>query len=664
MGKILSLNKNRIFERGQLLVELLLAIGLSAIILPGIIYGIIATRDGRSQTRERMTALTYFKQANEAIRSVRERGWDNLYGPGTYYPVLSTDGKQWELATGSATVNGFTTAITISDVYRNNNVIVLSPTPGVLDPSTKRALINISWLNPFPSAVQSTIYLTRFLENDSYTETTQTHFNAGVKTGTAVRATNPPTVADDGEIVLGSGGFGNWCDPTLTSGFFDVNGNGVSTGIGAVEGTVLMSTGENASGPDLIKLGLNNPPQPTPPAVSELGTLDQNLKANDVFLEKAGETLYGYIGSDDNFKEVLIIDATSSPFTEVGTINLSGSNDVENLAVSGNLLYFSTERRIYTYDITNRASPVAKGQILLAEEINDLYVVGEYIYAANDNNSKELEIIQVTNNGATLTSVGYANTNSAGAKAVVVSSSGTRAYLATGMSSEKREFFIINLDAKNGSRPVVNTFELNGMNPKDITLSPGNRVIIVGHGGQEYQVINIDNENNLSQCGYEDTPDNINGVYSVLEQDGDAFSYIITTNSSKEFGVIVGGPGGNYAVSGTFESATFDPGYQTANNRFSANYSQPPNTSIKFQVTLAALVGGNCPNDGGYTFIGPDGTSASYFTPASGETVAFPLSGSGSYANPGQCFRYKAFLSTTDPNSTPVLNDFTINYSP
>ena len=78
---------------------------------------------------------------------------------------------------------------------------------------------------------------------------------------------------------------------------------------------------------------------------------------------------------------------------------------------------------------------------------------------------------------------------------------------------------------------------------------------------------------------------------------------------------------------------------------------------------MANLVSGACPTSG-YTFLGPDSTSNTYFTSASGASVPFPVGSQGSYSNPGQCFRYKVFLSTTDGTSTPVLKDFTINYSP
>ena len=62
-----------------------------------------------------------------------------------------------------------------------------------------------------------------------------------------------------------------------------------------------------------------------------------------------------------------------------------------------------------------------------------------------------------------------------------------------------------------------------------------------------------------------------------------------------------------------------------------------------------------------YDYIGWDGTSTTKFATGS----AIPLGNIGTnYRNPGRCFRFKAFLSTTDDNQSPVLYDFLVNYSP
>ena len=290
---------------------------------------------------------------------------------------------------------------------------------------------------------------------------------------------------------------------------------------------------------------------------------------------------------------------------------------------------------------------------------------GSYAFVAVDSEPTPMQIIQISNGGQTLSAVGSANLpDDEDGVDVAVNSIGTRAYL---IIEANKKFYIVDTTTKSGNQPTLGTYSTGIMTPKGIAVVPGNRAIVVGLGGEEYQVVNISNESLPARCGGVDVNITINGVSSIVESDGDAYSYIIS-DSDPEFRIIDGGSGGAYSSEGTFESQTFNPGYQTADNRFVANFSQPASTAIQFQVSLANLESGVCPSS--FTFVGQDGTSSTWFplTPTPGLSTLsapFPLGTyAPNYSNPGQCFRYKAKLSTTDQNNTPVLYDFTINYSP
>lgn len=650
----------------QTLIELLLALALASILLPSLITGLVSSREGKAQQSIRIEAVGLLREAEEAVRTIRNKGWDNISTNGTFHPTVS--GNEWILAANSETINGFSREIVVDNTFRSplNGPIADQNTPGAtLDPSTKTITITVSWTQPYSSSISSKLYLTRHLDNAAYTETTQTQFNAGTKTGVNVRATSPSGIPDDGEIVLGAGGYGDWCAPNLTSSSFDISGSGVSQGIWTIEGKAFIGTGDNASGIDFINVAINNPPRPTPPSITEQGTFDQNLKTNDVFGETVSGTYYGYIATNNNSKEIVILNASNNPPTQVSSIDINGSAAAYSVFALNDILYATAGTKLYTYNIANRSSPQYRGQINLHATGLNLYVVGNYVYVAESDSSRGLEIVQVSNGGSTLSIVGYATVNGETGRDTIVNQSANRAYMITTVSSSKPELFIINLDSKNGSRSTIATYDTNGMDPKALTLTPGNRIIVVGHGGIEYQVVNIDNESTPFSCGSVNTPENLNGVSAVLENDGDAYSYLLTTNASAEFRILEGGPGGSYATSGTFESQTLNPGYPTANNRLTASFSEPANTEIQFQVALADQVSGNCPATGGYTFIGPDGTSSTKFNQTSGTPITFPFTTfAPSYTNPGQCMRYKAFFTTSDTNSSPVLNDVTVNYSP
>jgi hypothetical protein len=201
------------------------------------------------------------------------------------------------------------------------------------------------------------------------------------------------------------------------------------------------------------------------------------------------------------------------------------------------------------------------------------------------------------------------------------------------------------------------------MSPEGIEVVTANKAIVVGQGGEEYQVVDISNELNLTRCGGLQSDSGIFDSASILEPDGDAYTYIVTGDASSEFKIIEGGPGGQYASSGTFISGPFDAGYSTAFNRFDVSVNRPSTSDIQFQVAVAPPVGGNC-SAVAFDFVGPNASSSAFFTTSvtSGiQAFSFvvPIT-----LNPGRCFKYKAYFSTTDSLSTPIFYDMTGNYSP
>jgi hypothetical protein len=71
----------------------------------------------------------------------------------------------------------------------------------------------------------------------------------------------------------------------------------------------------------------------------------------------------------------------------------------------------------------------------------------------------------------------------------------------------------------------------------------------------------------------------------------------------------------------------------------------PAGTNVKFQVAASNSAGS------GFSFVGPDGTAATYFTTSGASLSQF---------NGLRYLKYKAYLSTNNTSLTPVLNDVTI----
>ncbi|MGH9856852.1 MAG: PulJ/GspJ family protein, partial [Acidobacteriota bacterium] len=144
---------------GHLLVELMLAIGISAIILPALLTGLVASREGRPQQEQRAQATALLKETAAAVRNVRDNDWNAFASNGTYYPQIANN--VWTLVAGTPSpVNGLTRTVALSDVYRDSGGKIV-PTGGTLDPSTKQAEITISWTQPSSGSIKSTLFLTR-----------------------------------------------------------------------------------------------------------------------------------------------------------------------------------------------------------------------------------------------------------------------------------------------------------------------------------------------------------------------------------------------------------------------------------------------------------------------------------------------------------------------
>ena len=637
---------NNLKSKGQAIVELLVALGISVVILPALLTSLVTSREGRTQQRLRLEATALLKEGEEAVRVVREKGWTNISANGTYHPFI--EANSWSLSPGPQTINDFTRTIVIENVSRNATGTIVD-SGGTIDPSTKKVTVSVSWGNLFPSSTASVMYISRYLDNLTYTETTDEQFNAGIKTGVTV------TSSVDGEVVLSGGGYSDWCEAVLIGSTLDLPKNGVANALTAIEGRAFAGTGENASGVSFANVSISNA---NPPVASIDGTKD-GYKTNDIF----GESGYAYIATDTNSKEIAIIDISSPPYTEIGYFDSPGATDANAVFVSGQTGYMTAGNKLYNFDLTSKSgsrTPIDPDGLTLSGTGTHLSIVGNYAYISIDGGSVELQIIDIST-PSNLTSVASADVDAQGAKDVYANGSGTRVYLATGVSSTQREVFILDSTNKTGNLPTVSSYDTLGMDPKAITAATASRVIVGGSGGEEYQVINTVNETAPVRCGGLNIDTGVNGIATVLESDNDAYAYIITGDASAEFKIIEGGPGGQYATTGIFESQIFDAGISSAFNAFFTNYSLPLYTDIRYQISVSDPADGNC-STASYNYIGPDLTSNTFFEETSGQ---IPLNDDNSgYENPGRCFRYKVFLDSDDISSGPSFNDITINYSP
>lgn len=640
---------------GQSLIELLLAIAFAGIVLPALLTAFVSSREGKAQQGQRIDATLLFAQAEEAVRSVRESGWPNISVNGTYHPKLS--GTTWQLASGSEEVNGFTRDIKIDDVRRDVSGLIVS-SGGTIDSSTKKIIITVSWTLPYPSSMSTTEYFTRYLRNAGVVQTTDTDFKSGISFGTSVTKTG------DGEVVLAPHGKGNWCTPNLSITALDLPKSGVANAVSAVMGNIVAGTGENSSGISFASVDVDNN---HPPNATVSGTFD-GYKTNDVFTDGN----YAYIATDNNASEIVILDLlqkdpVTNKFQNVGFFDIPGNVDAESVYVvsgSNGDIGFVTDssNKLYTFNLQSKSGSRSQLQVkTLAAEGEDMVVFNGYAYIAIAGATQEMQIVSYNSTGTILTITGYADVNGQAARSIAINADGSRAYLATAADVSKKELFIINTSTKNNNQPFIGSFETSGMDPRGIAVATFQKLVLVGHNGQEYKVINIADETNPVLCGGIDINSGINGISTVSEPDSDSYSYIITGDATTELKIIEGGPGGTYTTEGIFTSSIIDIGSVVAVNSLHSTVTKPTGTDVQFQIAVAQAVSGSC-SSADFIFVGPDGTANSYF-PSAGGAIPIDQDGIG-FENPGRCVRYKAVLSTTDRDVTPVISEVSINYSP
>jgi len=659
-------------SNGQMLVELVLAIGLSAIILPALLIGLVASREGAPQQVQVQQATELFKETANAVREIRDNDWNSFAVNGTYHPVVS--GNTWSFGAGSATVNGLTQQVIISDVYRDSSGAIVS-SGGTLDPSSKKVEIIISWTTPHAASLDAVSYLTR-TSNFTYTETLTTDFNNGTTSGTSVTDTSGTGIPNDGQVQLSAGGGpgGDWCKPSQDiQTTYDLPGQGVATAIAATSSATqnyaYATTGGNASGDALDGMVISHA---LPPVVTNPSS-NNEAKAYGVFVDKLNNYVYFNENNSPNHT-VRILHGTT--LTSAGYFDASSNGTGSSIYVqtTTSVGFTTVGSKLYAFDVSTikgTSSQSQMGSVDLNGNGKRVVVVGTNAYVVTDNTTNQLEVIPFTINSGTVTFGTIKNISLGNGQPGVdgfVTSSQTYAYVVTSYSSGKNDFFIVNLT----NNAVYGYQTQTTMNPKGIAVVSGNRVIIVGSGGQQYQVFKIDDPSNASYCGGMN-PSGVTTVYAVapiLQDDGIAFAYILTDNSSAEFQVVLGGSGGQFSSSGTFESQTFDPasvdGITTsrAYNRFVADIAEPAATTLKMQIAVAPAVSGSC-TGASYTYVGPGGSTTDYFTPTGSTVTALvPLGDYGAYyQNPGRCFRYKLWFSSTDTTQTPILYDMTVNYS-
>lgn len=184
-------------EGGTVLVEVLLAAALLAIILVPVLNFLVTGIETNWFASYEVKAQALAREGLEALRSVREKNWAEL-ADGTFYVTPAAGVWQLVPSEEGETIGPFTRKIQIASVYRDDQESIVE-TGGWLDPSTKAVAVDVSWRSLRDRVIALTTYLTRYLENLIWRQTTQAEFDLGEKEYVET------TQIDDGEVILEGG---------------------------------------------------------------------------------------------------------------------------------------------------------------------------------------------------------------------------------------------------------------------------------------------------------------------------------------------------------------------------------------------------------------------------------------------------------------------------
>ncbi len=186
-------------KKGQILAEILVALGVISIIIIAVYQLFAVTSQGREFASHETQATALLQEQLEAIKSIREQGWD-LLAPGFYYPT--NDGSTWSLQaiTGpgeAEQIGNYSRYFEIKKIYRDSEGKIALE--GTEDKSTFEITAHVSWQKPRTRTISATTFLTRYQENLIWTQTTQEEFDAGEKEYVET------TLVYDGEVQLQGG---------------------------------------------------------------------------------------------------------------------------------------------------------------------------------------------------------------------------------------------------------------------------------------------------------------------------------------------------------------------------------------------------------------------------------------------------------------------------
>ncbi|HKM20169.1 MAG TPA: prepilin-type N-terminal cleavage/methylation domain-containing protein [Candidatus Dojkabacteria bacterium] len=638
--------------QGFSLVELVLAIGIFTIISSFLVFLVLDSTRTYENIEKRARATQITKEIYSALKYLKSEEWFAIRKETDQGPkhIEYSEGK-YNIVEGEVTENSLTHSFNITLAQRDATGMLVEE-GGTTDPHTRVVNISIQWTDRFGKThtISPKLYLNDWNIN-SIVLTTKDDFNRGTHNDTAAAE------ATGGELRLQSILYPDWCRPERTMTSYDIPGEAYAKSIFAEVGKAYLGTRGGDVGDPFTKLKIEGV---NPPVLTVEGTF-QGYRINDIFVD--GD--YAYLATSDDNKEIVILDISSVPYQEVGYVNAPDqwNNDARSVFVKGNVGYLTQSTYVRSFDLSSKTgsrpilNSISISLIPWIASVSQIHVKDNYLYASLDWDWYELAILDVSN-PSNMKILSRTSVNNQQVYDMHVSEDGNRVYFGTNYSSKEHEFFIIDTSVKNKKCPIIASRKVN-MTVRGISVvEDGDVVVLVGTSGEEYQVFTIVDETNPIKCGGMRISSGVYDIQSILDPQGNAFSYILTGDTTQEFKIIRGGPGGGdedtgngFLESGTYTSEIIDSKSDTSEYyTVVVDADVPTGTSMKIQFRMASS-----PSTLATTPWRGVNAETPYIT--EGGTYHLPMGTSGRY------LQYKVdFASDVTKAHSPLLKELVFEY--
>jgi len=349
--------------KGQSYIEILVAIGVFMLFSVASVLLFFGGQSLAVDSVNAQFALDYASEGIEAVRSIQNRDWDEL-ADGDHGLVYS--GGQWQFSSTNDSDDKFTRKVTVT----------------TLSDDTKKIVAEITWQTD-PARPQ---VITLVMELTNWEAAQEENENVGGDTG-------------------GGGTSGDWLNPQ-TLGTADVGPGGQATDLDVLNKFVyLTSKASDKKKDDFFIIDATDGNNPTVIAFIDTGP---GLNVIDV------TTDYAYVGNDDKNSQLQILAITGPVVPDLKSTyqlpGVSGNDAIGNsIFFYDNKVYMGTKEasgpEFHIIDVTDPVSPVSLGSKEINADVNAIQVKGDYAYLATSDDTKELQIWDISD-PANITSAG------------------------------------------------------------------------------------------------------------------------------------------------------------------------------------------------------------------------------------------------------------------